>query len=287
MIEEKKSNNIFLNENGYCLVKNVFSSEEINKLRKFVLDNHHKNQDIYLSDTKDLLKSNFLSDKFFNILKETIGEELLYFLDSSTFVDKIQKKTGIFHIDARGDEEDPITTEYKVWRIGFYLQDHKNNSGGIKMIKKSHKKLLNNSIKKIYYSLKKFSKKNYKLKSVIPTFKYINIPSEAGDMIVWNGRTHHCGRFKRLKNFEQLNLHPLLDRYLPDFLVREETQDRLVIFQNWALKHSSATNYINYRINQKSDESYWSNNKSQYKNFPKDIFDKNNILIENHSYLEK
>ena len=92
MIEEKKSNNIFLNENGYCLVKNVFNSEEVTKLRKFVLDNYHKNQDIYLSDSEDLLKSNFLSDKFFNILKETIGEELLYFLDSSTFIDKIQKK---------------------------------------------------------------------------------------------------------------------------------------------------------------------------------------------------
>lgn len=287
MIEKNKSNNSFLKENGYCLVKNVFNSEEVKKLRKFVLKNFHKNQDIYLSDTEGLLKSNFLSDKFFNTLRDVIGEELLYFLDSSTFIDKIQKKTGIFHIDARGDDNDPITTEYNVWRIGFYLQDHKNNSGGIKMIKKSHKKILTNSIKKTYYAIKKFSKNKYKLRSVIPTFDYINIPSEPGDMIIWNGRTHHCGRFKRLKNFEKLNLHPLIDRYLPDFLVKEEAKERLVIFQNWALKHTSATNFINYRLNQKSDESFWFNNRSQYKNFPKDIFDKNKILIENHSFLEK
>ena len=72
-----------------------------------------KNQDIYLSDNKDLLKFNFLSDNYFNILKETIGKELLYFLDSSTFVDKNQKNLSMFHIDARDDEEDPSTTEYK------------------------------------------------------------------------------------------------------------------------------------------------------------------------------
>lgn len=283
MNKEKKSNNSFLNENGYCLIKKVFNYKEVTNLRKFVLDNHDKNQDIYLSDNKDLLKFNFLSDNYFNILKETIGKELLYFLDSSTFVDKNQKNTGIFHIDARDDEEDPSTTEYKVWRIGFYLQDHKNYSGGIKIIKKSHKKILSNSIRKIYYIIKKFYKNNYKIKSLIPTFDYINIPSEPGDMIIWNGRTHHCGRFKRLKGLEKINLHPLIDRYLPDFLIKNETQERLVIFQNWALKHTSTDNYINYRLNQRSDKSYWLNNKLQYKNFPKDIFDKNKILVQNPS----
>ena len=46
-------------------------------------------------------------------------------------------------------------------------------------------------------------KNNYSFKSLIPSFKYVNIPSEPGDLIIWNGRTHHCGRFKRLKKFKK------------------------------------------------------------------------------------
>ena len=283
---EKKLYKNLLEQNGYCLIKNFFSLDEVEKLRKFVVKNHNNNQDIYLSNDDGALDTNLLSKRYFQLLKETIGNDLVYFLDSSTFVDNIQKNTGIFHIDARGDEKDPDSTIYKVWRVGVYLQDHKNNSGGIKMIAKSHKKFLTNSIKKIYYILRKFFKNNYSFKSLIPSFKYVNIPSEPGDLIIWNGRTHHCGRFKRLKKFKNFTFHPFIDRHLPNFLVENEVTDRLVVFQNWGLTDLTVTEYFKYRLSQKSDEKYWQNNKSNKNKFPFDRFKENLIEIMDGSNIK-
>ena len=134
----------------------------------------------------------------FNYLKDIIGKDLTYFYDPVP-LDNVQSNTGIFHSDARNDNRDPLSSDYKVWRVGIYLQDHKNYSGGLKVIPKSHKRLLTNSLNKIYLIFRKFFKNNYKIKSLIPIFNYINIPSEPGDILIWNGRTHHCGRFKRLR----------------------------------------------------------------------------------------
>lgn len=283
---KNKSYKYLLQENGYCLIKNFFNINEVEKLRKFVLKNHHNDQDIYLSNYDNALDENILSEKYFQILKETIGNDLVYFLDSNTAVDAFQKNTGTFHIDARNDENDPGSSEYKVWRVGLYLQDHKNYSGGIKFIAKSHKKLLTNSIYKIYYILRKFFKNKYSLKSIIPSFKYINIPSEPGDLIIWNGRTHHCGRFKRLHIFKNLALHPFIDRHLPNFLIKKEMTDRLVVYQDWGLKDLSLVNYLKHRYNHRDYKKYWQNNKINKHKFPFNKFKENSIEIIDASNID-
>ena len=228
----------------------IFNSEEVNKLRKFILNHNDKNCDIYLR-ANDQLNFNLLSDRYFQLLKDIIGKDLTYFYDSSTFLDNVQSNTGIFHSDARNDNRDPLSSDYKVWRVGIYLQDHKNYSGGLKVIPKSHKRLLTNSLNKIYLIFRKFFKNNYKIKSLIPIFNYINIPSEPGDILIWNGRTHHCGRFKRLRWLKNFSFHPFIDRHIPSFLTIREKEERLILFQNWGIEDDSLINFIKYRINQK------------------------------------
>ena len=259
-----------LRTDGYCLIKDFFTSKQIDELRLLVEQNKHKNQDVYLSIAESGLGKALLSDEYFNLLKEVLGEDLLYYKDSHLLIDGDKKIPGKFHIDARNDDEDPLTTEYKVWRVGIYLQDHKNFSGGIKMISNSHKKFLLTSFKKIYYILVNIFKKKQKfsLKSFFPSLIYNNIASEAGDIIIWNGRTHHCGRFKRLKVFKNLPLHPFLDRILPNFLFIKENDGRLVVFQNWCLKDHSSDKYIKYRLSELNSEEYWKKNENNAKKFP-------------------
>ena len=281
MCDNKDQNHHILKSEGYCLIKNFFSLEEVKNLRSLVEINKHKNQDVYISIIESELGKALLSSKYFDLLKITLGKELVYYQDSTLLIDNDKKIPGKFHIDARDDDEDPVTTEYKVWRIGIYLQDHKNFSGGIKMISNSHKKLLLSSLKKIYYNLLKIFKykKKYSIKSFIPSFKYINVASEAGDIIIWNGRTHHCGRFKRLKFFKNLSLHPFFDRILPESFFIKEKEDRLVIFQNWCLKGHTSDKYIKYRLSEKNSKDYWKTNEINFNKFPIEVFKNSSIKV--------
>ena len=275
----QKNYNDLLKENGYCLIKNVFNEKTITGLRNFVIKNHSINKDIYLSDDKSI--KDLLSKEYFDLLKKVIGENLTYFNDSNVNTDKFQIKTGTFHIDARNDEKDPSSSNYPVYRIGIYLQDHKNFSGGLKIIKKSHKSFLMSSLKNIYYLLVRFKKNKYKLKSFVQSFNYENVPSEAGDIMIWNGRTHHCGRFQRLKIFKNISLHPFFDRNLPQFFFQKEKEERLTIFQNIALNCKDSHNYIHYRLNQIKNKDYWKNTISEYNKFPFLEFEKNSINVFN------
>ena len=83
---EKKLYKNFLQENGYCLIKNFFNIDEVEKLRKFVLKNYNNNQDIYLSNNDDALDTNLLSEKYF-----TWNHALIY---SSWLSDYIQLPTN-------------------------------------------------------------------------------------------------------------------------------------------------------------------------------------------------
>ena len=279
-IKEKSSYHTLRTE-GYCLIKNFFSKDEVNDLRSFVEMNREKDRDVYLSITDTQRGKCLLSNRYFDLLKNTLGDNLVYYLDSNLLVDNDKKTVGSFHIDARNDDEDPSSTDYNVWRIGIYLQDHKNYSGGIKMISSSHKKLLLSSFKKFLNVLIKIFKfkKKYSIKSFFPSFKFINTPSEAGDIIIWNGRTHHSGRFQRLKFLKNLSLHPFFERLLPKFFFIEE-KERLVIFQNWCTEHISSKNYIEYRFSETKSSNYWRNNKSDFKKFPMDKFLNSSIKVK-------
>lgn len=263
------NNSNFLHKHGYCLVKNFFSNEEVEKLRSFVLKYRSKNQDIYISNSDCGLANALLSKNYFKLLKEIIGEDLLYYLDSSLMTEEYEKISGSFHIDARDDNEDPNSTNYPVWRVGIYLQDHKNYSGGIKMIANSHKKYLTTSFKNFFTIIYKIYKNKIKFsfRAFLPSLEYVNIPSEAGDIIIWNGRTHHSGRFKRLKIFKNLSLHPFLERVLPKKFFLEQ-QKRLVIFQNWCLDTKISENYQKYRYSQIKSLEYWKNNRDNVNKFP-------------------
>ena len=88
-----------------------------------------------------------------------------YFGNSSIFYGK---NLGLnnFHIDARNDEES-YSSSYPLYRFAIYLQNHKDNSGGIKFRVKSKKLLIrfypfNEFIK----TLKKFVKNGFPIRDI-------------------------------------------------------------------------------------------------------------------------
>ena len=59
--------------------------------------------------------------------------------------------------------------------------------------------------------------------------KIYNIRSQKNDLIIWNMRTHHAGRFKLFKFFPSVSINPYIERLLPNFLFKKRKKRDLHI----------------------------------------------------------
>jgi hypothetical protein len=233
MVIDKK----FFEENGFLIVKNVFSAQEIEGLRKkayeqYALDTQ-KNLNFKIpnlpSQAKyakgDLLSKEFfysllLDDRILKIARTILGnDDLIYFGDSS-----YQIGTGLrgFHrdnIDRTNLNGDDWKGEYSLIRIGVYLQDHKNYSGGLKIKAGSHRQA---------------------------DGKVVFVDSEVGDVVLWSLKTIHSGNAVRLKFFPNYSINTSKKESLvPEFLKKDQQHERISLFMTFALKSSHLNRYIN------------------------------------------
>jgi hypothetical protein len=210
----------FLKQNGYVHIKNFFSDSEIEILRNY-LECKEKNNE--KSEIHDLLSINeinevFLSKKYLSLISALFKEKIYYFGASTMRFH--QEDIDIFHVDSRDDLDLNCDDEYPIYRMGIYLQDHDKWSGGLKIRNKSHKKLYVRFYP-FYHSIltiKKLLKNKLNIFDIFFSGKILNIKSKKNDLIIWNMRTHHSGRFRILKILPNLSIHPFFERYLPNFL---------------------------------------------------------------------
>lgn len=266
---EKKINKIISNEeilkksfweNGYTVIRNVYSNEQIKKFRNFI---KKKGEEITGSEKKDWrilkgegmkdvmsydeLRDSLLNETLIKSIKKILDDEEIYYWGYSRF--RYNEKTyRNIHNDAKNDNQNPFKTKYPILRIGIYLQDHKNFSDGLKIFKKScHSFKLGRTLLK-----KVFKEREYRY--LLPQrFNSINIDSQAGDVIIWNLRTCHSANALRVKYFKNLSIRPsienLLEKYFPQiFLPREN--DRAVIFSDFGKMSEPLINYIKDNLRQ-------------------------------------
>ena len=135
-------------KNGFILIKNVFSIEEVNSFRNFVkkksletLGNNNSNyKSLTITNQMDVLsypeiRSALLNHKLIQSLKILLDGTPTYW-GYSTFRWN-EKAYRSFHNDAKNDKNCPFSTKYPLLRIGIYLQNHKKFSNGLKVWKGS------------------------------------------------------------------------------------------------------------------------------------------------------
>jgi hypothetical protein len=225
-------------EDGYLLIKNVFTPEEVEQLRKnayavreeyrqkgLTYKTTHADIDIISGDllSKDKLRSVILDDRVRAVASSILGnKDIIYFGDSTI---QIGEGARGYHKD-NANRTDPTSIDwqgnYPLIRFGIYLQDHKKYSGGLKLKKGSH-----NTI-----SLK--------------SGKTILVPSEVGDLVVWSLRTTHSGNVVRLKMFPNLPIHTELEKRIPKWLKVEEQKERVSMFFTFASKDEKTNAYFDF-----------------------------------------
>jgi hypothetical protein len=230
--------------NGYNIIKDVFSNEEILNLRKLVYESleldlknnrafkvnspnsaeKHKNVYYTIGDflIKPMIKL-LLDPRIVQIAKTILGGTPVHFGESNYQVgvgDRGFHRDGVDRVYPIGSDWDD---DYKIIRIGVYLQDHDKFSGGLKVQAGSHKKA---------------------------SGKRILLDSKAGDVAVWDLRTYHSGNSVRLKYFPNLPLGCRIENRLPSWLIMEEEQERIGCFMVFGLDNKHLHRHIekHYKI---------------------------------------
>lgn len=241
-----------IDEKGWMLVKNVFTTAEINEFREYVDKEKSHKGDLLSSQ---LLKNALTDNRVLKILKECLGSEnILYFGDSSV---SINSTGNGFHKDSKDrynkDSYEFNDKNYSLIRLGIYLQDHSKHSKGLCLRSKSH---LHQSVSK---------------------GEIINVKSEIGDVVVWKLTTTHSANADVISLFPNHSFHPRIARRFPSFMKQESIDPRIALFMSFGLEDEYSSSFIEYLETRQYAINRWSN--SSYSKEVIDEMEKKNVKI--------
>jgi hypothetical protein len=222
-----------LEANSSVIIRDVFTKEEIAKLKKMIVEDESLLNGDLLSI--DALRSLVSDDRILSILRTLLGtDELVYLCEGNATISKLSKQTMYpqgFHKDCT-DRENGLGPDWQIFpftivRVAIYLQDHSKHSGGLSIYQGSHTR---DSIGPDGKVITRYGKKVY-------------MPTRVGDVAAWYFTTTHAGNWglPRLKFLHELmpfkiqeHLHRLKFLFYPKF------KERAAIFMAFGVKNSPA-----------------------------------------------
>ena len=239
----RKSRDHFLEAyraDGFAVVKGVFTLDEVLAMRDACAD-VYKRAEGKIGDlaTYPELRRVVLDDRVLAVARAALGDEVVYFGDSNFYANS--RFDRHIHSDARADDEDPSRSEYPILRMGIYLQDHAFHSNGLKVRPGSHRSVFwtpRNVLRLVGIGGGQLSVRAFR-----PRWFY-NVPTEPGDVVFWNLRTHHSGHALRLRALDDLALPPALEALLPARFTRPMPRDRYAMFMSFGRTSAALDAYI-------------------------------------------
>ncbi len=236
--------------NGFVKIPGVFSQDEVARLREAC--EGYDNGDILSKPGFGLLP---LDDRVLGLVRAMIGDRIIYFGESAALYNATAEtpKYRHYHNDSRGDDFD-FRSDYNVIRLGVYLQDHVNHSGGLKLRPGSHRKLC---IEKagLRGAAKHLLRKQRPMDLI--SRPSLNVETAVGDLLGWSMRTHHTGYALRLRSFPRLALHPHVENLLPESAFLPEDKGRCVVFMSFGAPGPYLESYIADRVTRQDMKPYW------------------------------
>jgi hypothetical protein len=260
-MREFSNNNIKndLSKHGYTIVRNVFSELEMDILikachNKCALNNYKDSVSGDVINNVDIRNIIFNANVISIIDSIVNGKEPVYFLDSQIHC---KSNRRIFHTDARNYQVNPRVYNYPIYRLGIYMQDHTNFSGGIKFRSNSHRRHILNKllIKNVLLGKQGLNDPI----SFLNIGKIINARTKIGDLVIWSLRTQHSGGAVIPKFLPSMAFHPFFDNFIPNVLKKPEHDRRVSVFYTFGEDSIPLSKYIEYKLNNPNDLEHWNN----------------------------
>jgi len=178
---------------GFIIIKQVLSAEEVKELRKFIKDkfeSYGNKRFLYPDEMMNYPEffQLYFRGRIVETLKKVLGDDLCYYNDFS-----VQHNVfGGWHKDCDGEVPAKylMDSDYKFAKCGIYLQDNtKEWGGGINVLPGGHKF----PVKSGFYKIDHFVKKIFN--RVMTNFKGAAMDIKAGDMVIFDSRLPHSAVF--------------------------------------------------------------------------------------------
>jgi hypothetical protein len=236
----------FFDDHGWVLVKHVFTSSEIETFRLDVLASERQGV------AGDLLSNPRLSrvvldERILRLSRGLLGAKPTYFGDSSWN----SSNAGGFAIGFHKDNPYKTTQnapdwqgKYSILRMGIYLQDHVDHSGGLALRDRSH----------------------HTTDTMVG--QPFAVPTAKGDVVVWSLRTSHSGFVSRPRLFPTVFVPLTVQNVLtvrakaqyrpPTLLFRPpEYAERLALFMSLGVDGEHVRRYLDYLKTRRYAVSLW------------------------------
>jgi len=255
---------------GFCLIKNVFSPDEIEtaeeEMGRLWRANGGTFPDLYSCPT---LRWFMLNPRVTSIARALLGEHLVYYRETSINYeeqagDLTTKAFRQLHCDARGTPEslDAVWNTqgdlYRAYRFGVYFRNYRDYSGGLTVVPGSHK------LPFIAFSKYRSATKAGGLTRLdhwlgeqvvtglpTPPFELHNVPSMPGDLVVFNLRTMHAAGALRFVDRPTLGVLPMVEGQLladmPEAFCPYPEEGRNTIFFDYTAPVAEPDLYIKWR----------------------------------------
>ncbi len=208
---------------GYTVVRNVYTRDEIQDLRERSL--RSQKEGLLGGDllSNPLLKDVVLDGRMLEVARRILGhDDIVYYGDSTVAIREGQPH---FHKD-NADREDgnapDWTGRYTQIRFGIYLQDHYRHSGGLNVRVGSHN-LANTSEGRVR-----------------------QLRTRVGDLGVWNMRISHSAAGTLLRFPRWIHPHYQTVPKIPDWLIAPKDGQRIAIFSALGADDAHLKRYLEY-----------------------------------------
>lgn len=208
-------------ENGYTIIRGVYSPEEVQRFRKAAFETRGKGFGDLLANPR--LRPVLVDGTFVEIARQILGSDDIWYSGDSSFT--INSKQRGFHKD-NVDRQDPAGPDWKgrytLLRFGIYLQDHWSHTGGLNLRAKSH-----NTTDHAYG-------------------KNVYVRTRVGDVAVWSMRTTHSGNGVLLKFPRWVYPEPSQIPKIPKRAIAAADGDRVAVFAALGLDDAHHDRYVEY-----------------------------------------
>lgn len=208
-------------ENGYTIVRNVYSPGEIKALRESAFESNGRSLGDMLANP--LMRRSLTDGNLVEIARRILDSDEIWYAGDSSFT--INSGQRGFHKD-NVDRQDPDGPDWKgrytILRFGIYLQDHWSHTGGVNLRAKSH-----NTTDHAYG-------------------KNVYVRTRVGDVAVWSLRTTHSGNGVLLKFPKSASPEPSEIPKIPRWRIAAADGDRVAVFAALGLDDAHHDRYVEY-----------------------------------------
>ncbi len=275
----------FFKKNGYLHVPAFFNQEEVATFRAGCRNNKAGD-----SVCRPEFNRVMLSPKVIAVVKDLIGNDVIYPGLSLTRTKDFPKSFGsrFFHTDVVDDDMD-YTHPYPIINTGIYLQDHIHYSNALKVIPGSHtrpcvtSKTISGAVKNIVLAIIKGNVRD--AWRILNLHRSVNLPSQAGDLLIWYVRTHHSGYGVRPKFFTNWSLPPVLENWIPRFLRLPDNPDRDVMLSIYAAPSKYLEPYLLKQIKKGYRHEHYIGNSCLESSEVQELARSQGVTIRNDGYV--